>query len=130
MENNEQAQQQAKPWTQWIEIPVTDMERAKRFYEEILQITIATQDLGGFKMGFFPQSQVGVALCWGTHYTPSAEGTLVYLNANPDLAQVANRIEAAGGKLLRDKTLISPEHGFMALFLDTEGNRVALHSGL
>jgi len=118
----------AKPWTQWFEIPVTDLDRAKKFYETIFETEIFTQDFGGFKMGIFPHSQVGAALCWGAHYTPSAEGTLVYLNANPDLEIVAGKIEQAGGKLLREKTQISPDHGYMALFLDTEGNRLALHS--
>jgi len=73
---------------------------------------------------------VGGALSYSPgFYSPSAtEGTLVYLNANPDVQIVLDRIEAAGGKIALPKTEISPEHGHMAVFIDTEGNRVALHS--
>ena len=73
---------------------------------------------------------IGGAICLsGNSYIPSADsGPLVYLNANPDVQNILNKIEAAGGKILMPKTQISPEYGYMALFLDTEGNRVALHS--
>jgi uncharacterized protein len=56
------------------------------------------------------------------------EGTTVYLNANPDMGSVLEKVEMEGGKILMPKTSISPEIGFMAFFADTEGNRVALHS--
>jgi hypothetical protein len=53
---------------------------------------------------------------------------MVYLNANPDVQPILDRIEAAGGKIIVPKTEISPEHGHMAVFIDSEGNRMALHS--
>ena len=62
-------------------------------------------------------------------YAPSSsEGVLIYLNANPDVQTILDRVEAAGGKILVSKTEISPEHGYMGVFVDTEGNRIGLHS--
>ena len=114
----------------WFEIPVSDFDRAKKFYETILNCQMHAQDFMGFKMGFLPSDQgaLGGAICWGEWYKPSTDGTLVYLNANPDLAEVLSRIENAGGKVIMPKKQISPEYGYMALFTDSEGNRVALHS--
>jgi predicted enzyme related to lactoylglutathione lyase len=73
---------------------------------------------------------VGGALCTsgGFHSPSESKGPLVYLNANPDVQTVLDKIEAAGGRILVPKTQISPEYGHMAVFIDTEGNRVALHS--
>lgn len=128
MNADQQKPEEIQAWTQWFEIPVEDMQRAKTFYDSIFGIDIAVMDFGGFHMGIFPHHQIGAALCKGDAYKPSQDGLLVYFNANPDLATVLARIEAAGGKIIRDKTIISPEHGHMALFIDSEGNRLALHS--
>lgn len=118
-----------KTWTTWFEIPALDIERAKKFYDAIFLMDTQILDFGGFKMGIFPHAGVGAALCQHEAYQPSdTHGLLVYLDANPDLNEVLNRVEAAGGKVLRAKTQISPEHGYMAMFVDTEGNRLALHS--
>lgn len=63
------------------------------------------------------------------NYNPSlTDGPLVYLNGNPDLQHILNRVENAGGKIMVPKTQISPEYGFMAIIQDTEGNRIAFHS--
>jgi predicted enzyme related to lactoylglutathione lyase len=116
----------------WFEIPVTDMKRAKKFYETIFEFDdMYLMPMGGFEMAGFPtpQSKVGGALVKGEGYTPSTQGSLVYLNANPDLMPILGRIEAAGGKVLMPKTQITPEIGYFALFQDSEGNKVALHSG-
>jgi hypothetical protein len=86
------------------------------------------------KMRMFPLDNamegVGGALCYAEgFYQPSAtDGPLIYLNGNPDVQNVLNKVEAAGGKIMVPKTEISPEYGFMAVFMDTEGNRIALHS--
>ena len=118
-----------RSWTTWFEIPATDIARAIKFYESIYQMEIQLLDLGGLKMGMFPHSGVGAALCQHESYRPSeTHGALVYLDAGPDLNDVLGRVEAAGGKILRPKTQISPEYGFMAIFVDSEGNRMALHS--
>jgi uncharacterized protein len=118
----------SQAWTAWFEIPADNFERAKKFYESIFQTSIHAVDFGSFRMGIFPHKDVGCAICFGSGYQPSDAGTIVYMNANPDLQIVQDRIEAAGGKILQSKKQISPEHGFMALFLDSEGNRLALHS--
>jgi predicted enzyme related to lactoylglutathione lyase len=73
---------------------------------------------------------IGGALCYNEQfYKPSAtDGPLIYLNANPDVQEVLDKVEKAGGKIVVPKTQISPEHGYMAVIMDTEGNRIALHS--
>lgn len=119
-----------KLWSNWFEIPVTDMDRAQKFYETVFETNIHVMDMGpDFKMGIFPHTEVGAALCWGPdHYKPSADGVNVYINALPNLQAYLDRVEAAGGKVLTEKKRISEEHGFMATFLDTEGNRLSMHS--
>lgn len=118
-----------KSWTTWFEIPATDIGRAKKFYEAIFQMEIHLMDFGGFKMGIFPHSSVGAAICQHESYLPSeTHGPLVYLNADPDLNEVLDRVAEAGGRITRPKTQISPEYGYMAVFIDSEGNRMALNS--
>jgi len=112
----------------WFEIPVSDFDRAKTFYETIFDVKMHVDDFGGFKMGVFPHAQSGGAICWGDHYKPSAEGVVIYISVEPDLNKTADRIEAAGGKIIQAKKQISPNHGYTALFMDSEGNRLALHS--
>jgi predicted enzyme related to lactoylglutathione lyase len=114
----------------WFEIPATDIARARRFYETIFQFEMRPLDLGTLQMALFPAEGSGGALCqMPAWYKPSAEaGPLVYLNAEPDLAIVLGRVEGAGGKVTVPKRQISPEYGYMAVFIDCEGNRVALHS--
>jgi predicted enzyme related to lactoylglutathione lyase len=119
-----------KKWSEWFEIPVMDMNRAKSFYETVFEIQIHVIELGpNFQMGIFPHSEVGCALVYNPEfYKPVEGGVTVYLNANPDLQIALDKIEAAGGKILVPKKQIDPEHGYMGLFLDSEGNRMALHS--
>lgn len=116
----------------WFEIPVSNIKRAKKFYEKLFEIEMIDMDLGEeFKMTMFPVEEGGVsgALCQYTDfYTPSHEGALVYFSAEPNLQPVLDRVEKNGGKILTPKTAISDEYGFMAVIEDTEGNRVALHS--
>ena len=123
----------------WFEIPATDLDRAAKFYEAIFNITLIPMELPDFKMRMFPLEDmmgVGGALVsianevnTDNFYQPSStHGVLIYLNANPDVQQILDRVEATGGKIVVPKTEISPEHGFMGIFLDTEGNRIGLHS--
>jgi predicted enzyme related to lactoylglutathione lyase len=118
----------------WFEIPTTDIDRAQKFYEAIFGITMIPMDMPNIRMRMFPlddmMTQVGGALCdsGGFHKASATDGTLIYLNANPDVQGVLDRVEAAGGTIMMPKTEISPEYGFMALFMDTEGNRIGLHS--
>jgi uncharacterized protein len=118
----------------WFEIPTTDIDRAAKFYETIFTIKLNPLDLPDIKMRMFPlddmMTQVGGALVKsdGFHKPSATDGPLVYLNGNPDLQNVLDKVEAAGGKIMVPKTQISPEYGYMAVFIDTEGNRIALHS--
>lgn len=117
----------------WIEIPTTDIERAQKFYETIFEMEMIPLEMPGFKMRMFPLEDmmgVGGALVQteGFYKSSETDGTLIYLNANPDVQIVLDRVEAAGGKIVVPKTEISPEYGYMAVFIDTEGNRMALHS--
>ncbi|MFZ0390752.1 MAG: VOC family protein [Calditrichia bacterium] len=114
----------------WFEIPVTDFERAIKFYSRILDVELERQNMGGYDMAFFPwgDKNVSGALVAGEGYKPSQEGTLVYLNGGEDLNSILSRVEDAGGKVITPKTEITPEIGHFAFFLDSEGNKLALHS--
>jgi uncharacterized protein len=118
----------------WFEIPTKDLDRAQKFYEEIFQLKMIPLDLPNIRMRMFPlddmQTGVGGALCHAEgFYNPSLnDGPLIYLNANPDVKIILDRIESAGGRVIVPKTEISPEYGFMGIFVDTEGNRIGLHS--
>lgn len=123
----------AKHSISWFEIPVSDINRAKTFYETIFEVELSFMDLGDdFKMAVFPgdmESVSGALIYNESFYRPSeTHGALIYLNANPDLQIVQDRITAAGGAISIPKRQISPDHGYMAVFTDSEGNRVALHS--
>lgn len=114
----------------WFEIPVTDFARAKKFYETILGETITEMPHPQFKYGMLPadmEKGVGGGLVQGDGYKPSADGSLIYLNGGDDLSVALSKVEKAGGKIVMPKTSIGP-NGFMAHFIDTEGNRMALHS--
>ena len=118
----------------WFEIPTTDINRAQQFYETIFGITMVPMDMPNIKMRMFPlddmMTQVGGALVdsGGFHKASATDGPLIYLNGNPDVQLVLDKVEAAGGKIMVPKTQISPEFGYMAVILDTEGNRIAFHS--
>lgn len=117
----------------WFEIPVLDFERAKTFYESIFDYQMPENQMGPARMGFFlydfQNGKVGGAIVHNPEfYTPSENGSLIYLNCQPDLQVVLNRVEAAGGQILQPKTDIGQNLGFWALIRDCEGNRVALHS--
>jgi len=117
----------------WFEIPAVDLNRAQKFYETIFGIAMIPLETPQLKMRLFPIEDmmgVGGALCdsGGFHKPSATEGPLIYLNANPDVQIVLDKVEKAGGKIIIPKTQISPEYGYMAAFIDTEGNRIALHA--
>ncbi|HLT82554.1 MAG TPA: VOC family protein [Cyclobacteriaceae bacterium] len=116
----------------WFEIPAKDLERAQKFYESIMGISMIPLDLENVRMRMFPvddPSAVAGALCESEgFYNPSmTDGPLIYLNGNPDLQPILDKVEAAGGKVIVPKTQISPEYGYMAVIRDSEGNRIAFH---
>ncbi len=121
----------------WFEIAVLDSQRARSFYETILDLEMHTQVFAetGEELTFFPSvpgviqaisGRVTGVLIKSPSAKPSKDGTLVYLNASPDIGTVINRIEPAGGQVVVPKTQIIA--GYIAVFIDTEGNRVALHA--
>ena len=119
----------------WFEIPVSDFDRAKIFYETVLGRGITEKMVDNTRMGLFEHDREeegrGGAIVYDPEfYTPSTNGTLVYLNCEPDIQRVLDRIPAAGGEVLQGKTIVheTQDLGFWALIRDTEGNRVALHS--
>ncbi len=117
----------------WFEIPVSDFDRAKKFYETIFNYTMPENQMGPARMGFFLYDfqnggRGGAIVHNPDFYSPSVNGTLVYLNCEPDLQIVADRVKNAGGKITQEKALVAENLGYWALIEDSEGNRVALHS--
>jgi predicted enzyme related to lactoylglutathione lyase len=117
----------------WFEIPVTDFERAKGFYEEVLQTEMPVMEMETPKAlyAFFPfdmeNGGIGGGIIKGQGYEPAQTGSLIYLNGGNDLSVPLSRVEPAGGKIMLPKTSIG-KNGFIAHFTDTEGNKVAFHS--
>ena len=117
----------------WFEIPVQEIDRAKKFYETLLGIELMKIDMSaetGSVLGMFPDEDgVGGALVQNIEhgYVPHQQGTLVYLTAQGKLDDTLARVEPAGGQILLPNTSIG-ENGVIAWFQDTEGNKVGLHS--
>lgn len=118
----------------WFEIPVSNMERAKKFYENVFDVKIQVDQFGETLMGWFPFNKdsntpgaSGSLVQNSQFYKPSANGTLVYFSSL-EITHEIRKVEHSGGVVLQEKTLIKEDIGYMALFLDTEGNRIALHS--
>ena len=114
----------------WFEIPANNYDRAIQFYSTVLGAPLHKQEIQGTKMAFLPMEGQGVggAVCFGEGYTPSDAGALIYLNGGDDLAAPLARVGAAGGQVVVPKTKISEEIGYFAVFMDTEGNKMAFHS--
>ena len=114
----------------WFEIFVTDIERAVRFYQTVLNIELRRENEGGRPMAIFAsavEQGVGGALVRQPGREPTSQGVLVYLDADGKLDACLGRVERAGGAVVQPKTDIGPP-GFIALVRDTEGNIVGLHS--
>jgi predicted enzyme related to lactoylglutathione lyase len=116
----------------WVEIPAKDFDRAKKFYSGIFDYEMPEMMMGPTRMGILLHNQqeggIGGALVQGEGYEPSDKGVRVYLNGGADLNTVVQRVEDAGGKVEVPKTMISDQLGHFAIFRDTEGNLLALHS--
>lgn len=113
----------------WFEIPAANFERAVKFYNEIFGIDMETNVMRGYSMAFFPvKSGISGAIITGEGSAPCDRGPLLYLNAGDNLEEIQNRIHHAGGRVLMSKQLINEESGHFALFIDSEGNKLALHS--
>lgn len=116
----------------WFEIPVSDFGRATAFYSAIYAFDMPTMPMGASMMGFLLHDRekggIAGAIVQGPGYTPSRLGPKVYLNGGKDLSTVLDRVVAAGGAVTVPKTLVAPDMGYFAGFLDTEGNEIYLHS--
>jgi predicted enzyme related to lactoylglutathione lyase len=113
----------------WVDIPVLDLDRAIRFYSAVLGSPVNKQEYPGMAMGLLPGSDPDVTGCLykKDDEQPSDRGLLVYLNAQGRLDEAITAVESHGGKVIQPKHPISP-YGFRAIILDSEGNRIALHS--
>lgn len=114
----------------WFEIPTTDLDRATKFYETIFGFKLQVWDMGPMKMRVFPSEDGGVsgALIHGDGSKPSENGSNVYLNADGIIDDVLAKVEANGGKITAPKVLVTDDIGYSATIIDSEGNRVSLHS--
>jgi uncharacterized protein len=114
----------------WFEIAVTDLERAKKFYEAVFKVEMNVMEMGPAKLAFFPMHEdapgAGGALMKGGGYAPTESGTVIYFSVD-DIEEILKRVGKNGGKTILAKTTIG-EYGFVAHFGDSEGNRIGLHS--
>jgi predicted enzyme related to lactoylglutathione lyase len=119
----------------WFEIPVTDTKRAKEFYENILNIEMINRNDGEDEAVFFPYNpeiiqgtsgRVTGVLSKSARNSPSTNGTMVYINASPSIQIVLDKVEKAGGKVIVPRTSIPA--GYIAVIIDSEGNKVGLHA--
>jgi hypothetical protein len=118
----------------WFEIPVTDMDRAVKFYETVLDVNLSRKNFGTLEMALFPGDSYGMGtsgslLLNEKYYKPSQDGILIYFTAQSgDLSNELSKVEKSGGRIIIPRTQISEDFGYMAVFIDPEGNRIALHS--
>ncbi len=119
----------------WFEIPVTEIDRAKTFYETIFDIKMVKRADGNDESVFFPHDpnviqatsgRVTGVLSKTERNSPASHGTMVYINASPDLQTVVDKVEQAGGKVIVPRMQIPA--GFIAVIIDSEGNKVGLHA--
>jgi len=113
----------------WFDIPTLDLDRAIRFYSAVLGVAVRKEEFPGMAIGVFPHEGADVGGCLHRSETdrPSDHGPLLYLNCKGRLDDAIAAVTANGGKILKPKHAIGP-YGFRAVVLDSEGNRVALHS--
>ncbi len=116
-------------YVSWFEIPALDFNQAVHFYNHIFGIEMEQNITDVNSMAFFPvTSGIGGAVISGPGSIPSPIGPLIYLNGGNDLKNVLNKVEQAGGRIVMPKTLISEDEGYFAIFIDCQGNKLALHS--
>jgi len=114
----------------WFEIPSTDFSRATRFYETLFDAKLKVEQTGPVKMSIFTDATGESCGCvaHSEHYLPGKDGAVIYLDATPSIDKVLARIEPAGGQIQMRKMELPGDLGFIAHFIDTEGNRLALHA--
>lgn len=118
-----------RDYINWFEIPAVNFQQALDFYNHIYAIDMETKYDDNYSMAFFPtKNGVGGAIVAGPGSMPSDTGPLLYLNGGHDLNTILQRVEKAGGRIVLPKSLINQEAGYFAIFIDCEGNKLALHS--
>ncbi len=124
-----QTNNKMKDFITWFEIPVLNMERATDFYNHIYNIKMETTEMNDYEMAVFPVTTgIGGALVKGSGCVPSETGSLIYLNGGKNLQPILDKVEDLGGRIIMQKTKISDEAGYFALFIDSEGNKLAINS--
>jgi hypothetical protein len=123
-------QQQRQSRVVWFEIPATNFDRAARFYEQIFSVTLKKQQIGEQMLGVFGYEAPAISGCViaGPGYQPGGTGAVIYLNADPTLSAVVDRVEGAGGQVVFPRVDLPEGMGVFAHIIDTEGNRVGLHA--
>ena len=115
----------------WTDIPVVNLDRAVAFYSALVATPVAKilGTAGGPDIGLLPGADAGASACLyvDPDNAPSAKGPLVYLSVEGRLDSAIRVAAKKGGQLLKKKHQIGP-HGYRALIIDSEGNRLALHS--
>jgi predicted enzyme related to lactoylglutathione lyase len=113
----------------WVDIPVTNIDRAMKFYTAVLGEAVSKQTMPGMEFALLPHAEDNVSGCLVVMHgnQPSATGPLVYLSVEGRIDDAIKQARDGGGKILNEKEQIGP-YGFRAIVLDSEGNRVALHS--
>ena len=114
----------------WFEIPSVDFSRAVKFYETVFDSKLKIEQCSGFPIGIFSDNDGNSVGCviQGESYVPNQDGTILYLDATPHIDNVLSRIKEAGGHIVMEKTALPQDMGYIAHFIDTEGNRLALHA--
>jgi predicted enzyme related to lactoylglutathione lyase len=112
----------------WFEIPAADLDRAAKFYCQVLAVPMKVEQAGPERLSIFPHQKPSVGGCIIGGGKPSAEGVVLYLNASPSLDAALARVPAAGGEVVTPRTALPPGKGFYAKIRDTEGNVVGLHA--
>lgn len=115
----------------WFKIPSTQLDQAQVFYETILSCRMRREPMGPSEGAIFPYEGDGVGgavIAGPTAPPPSAQGTLIYLDASPSLDAVLARVTAAGGHIAMPRQALPPGLGFIAHITDLDGNRVGLHA--
>ncbi|WP_025663062.1 VOC family protein [Aquimarina megaterium] len=125
-----QSAKDMKNYISIFEIPATDISRAIEFYQAILDIKIEKMEMPGMEMGIFPyeEQMVTGVIMKGEDFKPSADGVTIYLNGGDNLQVILDKVEKNSGRIIVPKTPHADESGYFALFLDSEGNKMGLHS--
>jgi len=118
-----------KDFVSWFEIPAINFQEAVNFYNYIFEIEMEQVITDDIATAYFPVTTgVGGAITTGYSNETSSTGPLIYLNGGDDLNIVLSKVEEAGGRVIMPKTLISENAGYFGVFIDSQGNKLALYS--